>query len=121
MKEIKSTKKTFFLKKIFIKICRLLGYELIDQSNLELPVSGIKGSNLMSIPGVKSISLGSGETTITRKVSGLDIIFKTCTNVQLVSQNKKRIFEKEKSEYSFRSANSLYKSIINLKKNSQIL
>ena len=116
MKEIKSTKKTFFLKKIFIKICRLLGYELIDQSNLELPVSGIKGSNLMSIPGVKSISLGSGETTITRKVSGLDIIFKTCTNVQLVSQNKKRIFEKEKSEYSFRSANSLYKSIINLKK-----
>ena len=33
MKKIKNTQKTNFLKKIFIKFCRLLGYEIIDQSN----------------------------------------------------------------------------------------
>ena len=117
MREIKSTKKTNFLKKILIKICRLLGYELIDQSTLEFPVSNFKNSNQISVPGKKSISLGSGEINITRKVGGLDIIFKTCTNVQLVTQSKKRIFEKEKSEYTFRTAKSLYESLKNLKKN----
>ena len=100
-----------------IKICRLLGYELVDQSTLEFPVSNFKSSTQISVPGKKSISLGIGETNITRKVKGLDIIFKTCTNVQLVTQSKKRIFEKEKSEYTFRTASSLYKSIKNLKKN----
>ena len=35
MKKIKNTQKTNFFKKIFIKICRLLGYEIIDQSNFK--------------------------------------------------------------------------------------
>ena len=39
MKEIKSIKKTGLIKKVLIKICRIFGYELIDQSNLEFPVS----------------------------------------------------------------------------------
>ena len=39
MKEIKSIKKTNFVKKILIKICRIFGYELIDQSTLDFPVS----------------------------------------------------------------------------------
>ncbi len=116
MKEIKSTKKTNFLKKIFIKLCRILGYELIEQSNLEYPVSEKKSSDLISEPGKKSFSLGQGEISITRKVKGIDIIVKTCTSVQLVSQNKKRIFEKDKSEYTFRTLKSLYKSALDLKK-----
>ena len=33
MKKIKNTRKTNFFKKIFIKFCRFLGYEIIDQSN----------------------------------------------------------------------------------------
>ena len=37
MKEINSTVKTSFFKKIFIKICRILGYEIIDQSNFYVP------------------------------------------------------------------------------------
>ena len=37
---------------------------------------------------------------ITRKVQSFDIILKTCTSVNLVSQNKKRIFEQPKSEYT---------------------
>ena len=70
MRQIEKTYKRGILKKLFIKLCRLFGYELIDQSNLELPVSGIKGSNLMSIPGVKSISLGSGETCVAEAAHG---------------------------------------------------
>ncbi len=115
MKEIKSSKKTNVLKKLFIKICRLSGFELIDQSNLEFPVSQIRDKSQFSEPGKKSVSLGSGKTVITRKVEGIDIIFKTCTSVQLVSQNKKRIFEKQKNEYTFRSAKSLHRSALDLR------
>ena len=116
MKEIKSTKKTSFLKKLFIKICRILGYELIDQSSLEFPVSNKRGEDSLSIPGKRSFSLGVGELPITRKVHGIDIIVKTCTSVKLVTQNKNRIFEKEKSEYTFRTLQSLYKSALDLRK-----
>ena len=116
MKEIKSIKKTSFVKKVLIKICRIFGYELIDQSTLEFPVSNKNYQDLISVPGNKSISLGLGETPITRKVNTLDIIVKTCTSVQLVSQNKKRIFEKDKSEYTFGTINSLTKSAKDLKK-----
>ena len=37
MKKIKNTQKTNFLKKIFIKFCRLLDFEIIDQSNFRSP------------------------------------------------------------------------------------
>ena len=116
MREIKSIKKINFVKKILIKICRIFGYELIDQSTLEFPVSNKNYQDLISIPGNKSISLGLGGTSITRKIDSLDIIVKTCTSVQLVSQNKKRIFEKDKSEYTFRTINALTKSVKDLKK-----
>jgi hypothetical protein len=116
MREIKSIKKTSFVKKILIKICRIFGYELIDQSTLEFPVSNKNSQDFISMPGNKSISLGLGETLITRKINALDIIVKTCTSVQLVSQNKKRIFEEDKSEYTFRTINSLIKSAKDLKK-----
>ena len=119
MREIKKIKKTSFIKKVLIKICRIFGYELIDQSTLEFPVSNKNYQDLISIPGNKSISLGLGETPITRKVNTLDIIVKTCTSVQLVSQNKKRIFENDKSEYTFRTINSLTKSAKDLKKKIQ--
>ena len=42
MKNIKNTKKTGFLKKIFIKICRKLGFEIIDQNTFEIVTSGKK-------------------------------------------------------------------------------
>jgi len=116
MREIKSTKKTHFLKKILIKICRILGYELIDQSNLEFPVSNKTYGDSISVAGAKSIALGLGEIPLTRKVEFLDIVVKTCTSVQLVSQNKKRIFEEKKSEYTFRTINSLTKSALELEK-----
>jgi len=111
MKKIDNIKKTSLFKKLFIKLCRIIGYEIIDQSNLELPVSNRFATNELSDPGNKIISIPLGETKITRPVKSIDIIFKTCTTVNLVTQNKKRIFEKEKSEYTFRTINSIINSL----------
>ena len=33
MKKMENTKKTNFFKKLFIKICRIIGFEIIDQAN----------------------------------------------------------------------------------------
>ena len=52
-----------------------------------------------------------GETKIKRPVKSLDIILKTCTSVNLVTQSKKRIFEKNKSEYTLRTINSLLSGV----------
>ena len=115
MRQIEKTYKKSVLKKLLIKICRLLGYELIDQADMSFITSLNKES--ASIVGKKSISLPLGEIKIKRKIRSLDIILKTCTSVNLVTQNKKRIFEENKSEYTFRTINSLLKS---LKKSKQI-
>ncbi len=115
MRQIEKTYKKSVLKKLLIKICRLLGYELIDQADMSFITSLNKES--ASIVGKKSITLPLGEIKIKRKIRSLDIILKTCTSVNLVTQNKKRIFEENKSEYTFRTINSLLKS---LKKSKQI-
>ena len=65
----------------------------------------------LNIPGVKSINLPLGEVKITRKVKSLTIIFRSCTNVHMLTQNKKRLFDKKKSEYTFRSLNSIIRSL----------
>ena len=111
MKQQKNLKKNNFLKKIFIKICRIFGYEIIDQSNFYVPTQEKSLDQDLNIQGKKSITLPLGETKIVRKVTALTIIFRSCTNVDMLTQNKKRIFEKNKSEYTFRSLNSLIKSL----------
>ena len=104
------TKKGIF-KKIFVKLCRLVGYEIIDQRNFYFPVSNKTSKDNLSILGESSISLPLGKTDITRPVKSLHVIIKTCTSVNLVTQNKKRIFEMSKSEYTFRTINSLINSL----------
>ena len=52
-----------------------------------------------------------GETKISRKVSSLTVIFRSCTGINMLTQNKKRLFDKNKSEYTFRSLNSIIKSL----------
>ena len=111
MKNIENTKKTNFLKKLFIKLCRISGYEIIDQNNFSFPVSRKKSTDNLSNIGKNAISIPLGETKITRKVRSLDIIIKTCTTVNLVTQNKKRIFEQSKSEYTFRTIMSLINNL----------
>ena len=117
MKEQNKTIKTPFLKKMFIKFCRLMGYEIIDQSNFSVPTQQKKLDENLNIQGQKSITLPLGETKIIRKVKALTIIFRSCTNVNMLTQNKKRLFDKEKSEYTFRSLNSIIQSL-NQAKNS---
>ena len=109
MRQLNNTKKKGFVKKLFVKLSRLLGYELIDQADMSFVTS--KNLKNPSISGKKSITLPLGEVKITRKVQNFDIILKTCTSVNLVSQNKKRIFEQPKSEYTIRTIKSLIKSI----------
>jgi hypothetical protein len=111
MKKINNTKKPSFLKKLFVKLCRLIGFEIIDQSNLNLPVSNRLATDNLSSLGKRIITIPLGETKILRSIKSLDIIIKTCTSVNLVTQNKRRIFEKEKPEYTFRTINSLINSL----------
>jgi hypothetical protein len=111
MKKIENIKKPNFFKKLFIKLCRIIGFEIIDQSNLYLPTLGKQANENLSTLGRSNISIPLGESKITRTVKSLDIIIKTCTSINLVTQNKKRIFEKDKSEYTFRSINSIINSL----------
>ena len=111
MKKQNSQTKTNFIKKIFIKICRIFGYEIIDQSNFYVPTQEKNLDENLNIQGKKSIVLPLGETRISRKVSALTVIFRSCTGINMLTQNKKRLFDKNKSEYTFRSLNSIIKSL----------
>ena len=116
IKNKKINKKSFF-KKSFIKIARKIGYELIDQSDLTVVTKSKNINENLSEFNIKNITVPLGEIKIQRKIKNLLIIFRSFTNEnKLLSQNKKRIFEKEKKEYTFRSLNSLCKSIKNVKK-----
>ena len=111
MKEQKNQIKTSFFKKIFIKICRIFDYEIIDQSNFYVPTQEKNLSENLNIQGKKSITLPLGEIKISRKVNALTIIFRSCTNINMLTQNKKRLFDQNKSEYTFRSLNSIIASL----------
>ena len=60
----------------------------------------------LSLINQKSIVLPLGEVEITRKVKSILILFRTNSNVDVWDQNKKRLFEKPKIEYTLRSLNS---------------
>ena len=111
MKKQDKSNKKIFIKKIFIKICRILGYEIIDQSNFSVPTLKKNLNENLNIQGKKSINLPLGEIKISRKVNALTVIFRSCTNVNMLTQNKKRLFDKEKSEYTFRSLHSIILSL----------
>jgi len=117
MKKIKTKKRNNFVKKIFVKVCRILGYEIIDQNNFEIPTLEKNAIENISIAGKKSISIPLGQIDITRKVQSLNIYFRSCSKVNLWNQNKERIFEADKDEYALRSLYSILKSINYSKKN----
>ena len=111
MKKIKTIKTNNFVKKIFVKVCRILGYELIDQNNFEIPTLEKNALENISIAGKKSISIPLGQIDITRKVKSLNVYFRSCSKINLWNQNKERIFEADKDEYALRSLYSILKSI----------
>ena len=112
MKKIKNSHKKSFIKKIFIKVCRFLGYEIIDQSNYDVPTMGKALDASLSVPGKKSINIPLGETEITSRIKSIKILFRSCTSELIMDQSKQRLFNKKKSEYTFRSLNSILKSLI---------
>ena len=103
--------KKSIIKKIFIKICRFFGYEIIDQNLFVSPTLNKELNEDLSIINKKSIVLPFGEVRITRAVKSLLILFRTNSNIEIWDQNKKRLFERSKIEYSTRSLQSLINSI----------
>ena len=108
--------KKSIIKKIFIKVSKILGYEIIDQNNFSSPTLQKELNEDLSIINEKSIVLPLGEVKITKKVNSVLIIFRTNTDVEIWDQNKKRLFEEPKVEYSSRALSSLIKSV-NFSKN----
>ena len=99
------------MKKLFIQICKLFGLELIDQNRFSSPTLNKELNQDLSIINKKSIILPLGEVKITRKVNSILIIIRMNTEIEIWDQNKKRLFEKPKIEYSVRSIKSLIKSV----------
>ena len=103
--------KKSIINKLFIKLTKVLGYEIIDQNDFNSPTLQKELSEDLSTINKKSIVLPLGEVKVTKKVSSILIIFRTNTDVEIWNQNKRRLFEKPKIEYSLRALNSLIKSI----------
>ena len=116
MKKIEKSKKTNLFKKIFIKICRIIGFEIIDQSEFRSPTLGKKLNDTLSIQGKKSVTIPLGQINIKKKVQSLKIIIRTCTSELIMDQNKRRVFDCEKNEYTFRTLRSLIKATNKAKK-----
>ncbi len=99
------------MKKLFIKICKLFGFELIDQNKFSSPTLNKELNEELSILNQKSLILPLGEVKITREIKSILVIVRMNTEIEIWDQNKKRLFEEPKIEYSVRSVNSLIKSI----------
>jgi hypothetical protein len=103
------------MKKFFIKICKFLGYEILDQNNFSSPTLGKELNEELSILNEKSIVLPLGEVNITKKVNSILIVLRMNTDIEIWDQNRRRLFEYPKIEYTKRSLNSLIRSINFLK------
>ena len=99
------------MKKFFIKICKFFGFEIIDQNEFISPTLNKELNEDLSILNKKSIVLPLGEVKITRKVKSILIVIRVNTEIEVWDQNKRRLFEKPKIEYSIRSIKSLINSI----------
>ena len=116
MKNKPGNQKKSFLDKFFIKLIRKFGYEVIDQSNLHIPYKDLEANQNLSEGGKQSISIPLGKTEITRKVKSLTIIIRSYSfgdvdsSKVMLDQNKKRIFDLPKIEYTLRTIKSIVKS-----------
>ncbi|MDC3089996.1 glycosyltransferase family 2 protein [Candidatus Pelagibacter sp.] len=108
-------KKNFF-SKLFIKIIRKFGYEVIDQANLEIPGIDKNINENLSKSGLKSITVPLGSTKIKNKIKSLIIIIRSYTsgNIEdakvMLDQSKQRIYELPKIEYTLRTIKSIIRS-----------
>ena len=116
MKNKQVREKKSFLDKFFIKLIRKFGYEVIDQANLYIPSKNLEANQNLSEKGKQSITIPLGKTKILREVKSLTVIIRSYTfgdvddNKVMLDQNKKRVFEFPKIEYTLRTINSVIKS-----------
>ncbi len=116
MKIKRNIKKKSFLIKTLIKFIRKCGYEIIDQTNLEILNKNLSANEILSENGKRSITVPLGETKISRKIESLTIIIRSYTfgdsddKQVMLDQNKKRIFDSPKIEYTLRTIKSIIKS-----------
>ena len=109
------SKKNFF-SKIIIKLVRKFGYEVIDQAKLFVVSKNVDARENLSESGKHSITIPLGKTEITNKIKSLTIIIRSYTfgdiddGRVMLDQNKKRIFELPKIEYTLRTINSVIRS-----------
>ena len=99
------------MKKLFIKLAKILGFEIIDQNQFSSPTLNKELNEDLSVLNEKSIVLPLGDVKISRSVKSILIIIRMNTEVEIWDQNKKRLFEQPKIDYSYRSINSLIRSI----------
>ena len=127
MKVDKKKNNQSFIKRIFVKMCRKFGYEIVDQNNLFIPTLEKYANQNLSKSHKHSLSIPLGKVKITRKVADLTIIVRSYTSTSIdkskimLDQNKSRIFEKPKIEYTLRTINSLILSCKNAIKDFQNL
>ena len=111
-----NNRKKNFLVKFLISLIRKLGYEIIDQNNLQIPLKAKLANENLSESGKKSITVPLGETKITRTVKSLTIIIRSYSfgnsneNNVMLDQTKKRIFNKPKIDYTLRTIKSVIRS-----------
>lgn len=109
------SKKSFF-SKIIIKLARKFGYEVIDQAQFFVVSKNIDAKENLSESGKYSVTIPLGKTEITNKIKSLTVIIRSYTfgdindGRVMLDQNKKRIFELPKIEYTLRTINSIIKS-----------
>ena len=116
MKKKEPVIKKSFLSKFLIKFIRKLGYEVIDQATLHVPTKNLEANENLSESGKKSITVPLGETKVNKKIDSLAIIIRSYTfgdigdKKVMLDQNKKRIFDSPKIEYTLRTIKSVIRS-----------
>ena len=84
------------MKKLFIKLAKLMGYEIIDQNNFASPTLRKDLNEDLSLINEKSIVLPLGEVKITKKVNSVLIVFRTNTDVEIWIKIKKDYLRSQK-------------------------
>ena len=74
------------MKKIFIKLAKLLGFEIIDQNSFFSPTLDKKLNDNLTKFNEKSIILPLGNVEITRKVKSILIVVRMNTDVEIWDQ-----------------------------------
>ena len=72
MRQIEKTYKKGVLRKILIKMCRLLGYELIDQADMSEAKSVLSDNDdIKELPDMVAETLQSSDLTRVKKLAGI--------------------------------------------------